>query len=517
MATRNILFGTEDAEKKLSPFQKILLFLSISLATFLIVLDYSVANVSLPYIAGDLGVSTDQGTYVITAFAVGSAVGLAMTGFLTKRIGEVKLITTSVFLFTLFSAICGLAFSLEMLIVARFIQGLISGPLIPLSQSILIKYGTPESRSRDLSIWSTIIITAPVIGPILGGYISDWYSWPWIFYINIPIGLFCGLSLWAILHNRESSTERTPTDLGGIVLLVLGVSTLQILLDKGQQWDWWNSSVIWALALISLMSFTYLIIREIWHKTPLLNLQLFRLPSFTISIICIAISYAMYFGAVVLVPLWLQQFMNYNAEWAGLAVCTLGIAPVLFSLVTPIIINRFGKVNTLMISFFFFAMGCFYSAYFTTQVDFFHIALGRFIFGCGFVCYVAPLLSLNIQDVSPDKLPSATGIFHFIRAMMGAVGTAVFTTIWQRRTYFHHMRLGENLTPYNQLLPQTSTPQTLEWLNREVDVQAAILAINDAFFLMGWLFVSLIALLIAWTFFSTKSTTSKAPVTIVTD
>jgi len=200
--------------------------------------------------------------------------------------------------------------------------------------------------------------------------------------------------------------------------------------------------------------------------------------------------------------------MEYNAEWAGFAVCTLGIAPVIFSLVTPYLIRKLGTEGTLMLSFSFFSIGCFYSAFFTTQVDFFHIALGRFIFGFGFICYIAPLLSLNIQDVPPEKLPSATGIFHFIRAMVGGIGTAVFTTIWQRRTSFHHLRIGEALTPYNPMLPMETTPESLTLLNRELDIQAAMLAINESFYLMGWLYIGLIALLTVWKLFNRNKKSS---------
>lgn len=474
------------------------MFACISLVTFLIVLDYSIANVSIPYIAGDLAASTDQGIYVITAFAIGSSIGLAMTGFLTKRIGEIRLITAAVALFTLFSLICGLSSSLEMLVIARFIQGLVSGPLIPLSQSLLVKYGTLESRARDLAIWSMIVVTAPVIGPILGGYISDWYSWQWIFYINIPVGIFCSIVIWRLLGKRESPIEKVPIDVPGIIFLSIGVSTLQVFLDKGQQWDWWRSNSICCLITISILSFICLLIRELYHKTPLLDVQLFKIPSFTLSIFCLMISYAMYFGSVVIVPLWLQEYMDYNAEWAGLAVCTLGVAPVLFSLVTPVLIQKLGTIGTLMISFFFFAVGCFYSAFFTTQVDFWHIAFGRFIFGCGFICYIAPLLTLNIQDIPSANLTGATGIFHFLRAVMGAVGTSVFSTIWERRTIFHHLRIGENLTLFNPQVPEPLTPASLEVLNRSLDVQAAMLAINDTFLLMGGLFIGLIAILAIW-------------------
>jgi DHA2 family multidrug resistance protein len=475
-----------------SPAHRFLLFVFISLASFLIVLDYSIANVSIPYIAGSLSVSNEQGTYVITTFAVGSAISLAMTGFLSKRIGEVRLLVSSILLFTFFSWVCGISISLEMIVVSRFLQGLVAGPLVPLSLSTLIKYGTEKTRTRDISIWSTIVIAAPVVGPVMGGWLSDWYSWPWIFYINIPIGIPCALVLWLLLRDKETPIVKVPSDIPGIILLALFVSSLQVILDKGQQWDWWRSELIWILAIITILSFTYLLIRERWTEHPLLDLSLFKIPTFLISVICLVFSYAVYFGSVVVVPLWLQEYMGYNAEWAGMAVCTLGIAPVLFTMVTPHIIHRFGNLKTLMLSLFLFGAGCLYSLFFTPQVDFYHVAMGRFIFGFGFVCYAAPLFGLCVQEIPKERLPSATGIYHFVRAMVGGFGTSIFTTIWMRRTYFHHMRTAEVLTPYNPLLPSEPNIESLTLLNRGVDVQAALLAINDIFLLMTLLYVALI-------------------------
>lgn len=482
----------------LTPAQRILLFLSLSLATFMMVLDYSIANVSIPYIAGDLAVSDDEGTYVITSFATGNAVGLAMTGWLTKRVGEVKLFTISIALFTFFSWICGLSTSLGMLIIARVIQGVVAGPMIPLSQSLLIQTGTPQTRTRDLSIWSTIVIAAPVVGPVLGGYISDWYVWPWIFYINIPVGIFCVITTWAILHHYEAKTIPEPGDYLGIILLSLGVGCLQVLLDKGQQWDWIRSERIRILGITTIVSFTFLIIREIWHRKPLLDLTLFKIPSFTLSIVCLMISYAIYFGTVVIVPLWLQEYMGYNAEWAGTAVAALGIAPVCLSMITPKLMEKLGNVRTVAIAFSVFAIGCFYSTTFTTLVDVQHVAFARFVFGFGFICYVAPLINMSVQMLPPEKLASGAGIFHFLRAMMGAVGTSVFTTIWIRRTIFHHERISGCLTPFNPSTPVITTQADRLNLNGMLDQQAALLAINDCFFLMGWLFVILVALLIGW-------------------
>ncbi len=320
----------------LTAMERHLLLLSAGLATFMIVLDYSIANISIPYIAGDLGVSNDQGTYVITSFAVGNAIGLAATGWLTKRIGPIRLIILSILLFTLFSWTCGMSINLTTLVLSRFIQGLVAGPVIPLSQSLIVTFATPQSRSRDIAIWTTIIIVAPVVGPILGGYISDWYFWTWIFYINIPIGILCALVLWLVMRKHEMGREKTPIDVAGVVLLSIGVACLQILLDKGQQWDWWNSYLIRALTIGSIVSFTFLAIREVWHKNPFLNVRLLSIPSYSVSIVCLIVSYAIYFGTIVIVPLWLQEYMNYHVEWAGVAVSAFGVPPIFLGMLSPL-------------------------------------------------------------------------------------------------------------------------------------------------------------------------------------
>ncbi len=495
----------------LTTMERFFLLLSAGLATFMIVLDYSIANISIPYIAGDLGVSNDQGTYVITSFAVGNAIGLAATGWLTKRIGPVRLIVLSILLFTLFSWVCGMSINLNMLVIGRFIQGLVAGPVIPLSQSLIVTFATPQSRSRDIAIWTTIIIVAPVVGPILGGYISDWYNWRWIFYINIPIGILCALVIWIVMRSHELGREKTPIDVPGLVLLTIGVSCLQIFLDKGQEWDWWNSYRIRALVIGSVVAFTFLAIREAWHNNPFLNVRLLTISSYAVSIVCLIVSYAIYFGTIVIVPLWLQEYMNYHVEWAGIAVSALGVAPIFLGMLSPLMMKKIGTVPTLMIAFLLFGGGCFYSAFFTTDVDIQHVAFGRFLFGFGFVCYFNPLVNMSIQDIPNEQLPNATGMFHFVRAMVGAIGTSVFTTFWVRRTIFYHQRIGELLTPFNPYTPQARDPQSLQILNDLMDQQAAMLAINDAFYLMGWLFMALVVLLLLWLFLKGKEASGKQP------
>ncbi len=508
---------SQEAAISLSFWPRMVVFIGLSLATFMVVLDYSIANVSLPYIAGDLAISAEQGTYVITSFAVGNAIGLAMTGWLAKRIGQIRLILLSTLLFIIMSWVCGISMNIEILVIARFIQGFVSGPMIPMSQSLIVMTSTPKARTNAVAIWATIVVVAPIVGPIAGGYISDWYHWPWIFYINIPIGIIALLLMLTYLRGKGNPPAKAPTDVLGLIFLVLGVTSLQVLLDKGQQWDWINSPIIVTLGIITIISFTLLIIWELFHLTPFLELRLFKFRTFTTGIVAIAFSYAIYFGSVVLVPLWLQVNVGYTATWAGLAVAPLGLAPMFLASCNPWIIRRIGTVSTLLFAFIIFCLACFYNAYFTPQVDFFHIGLSRFFFGIGMAFYITPLMLLFVQEIPHEQLASATGIFHFIRAMVGGIGTSLFTTLWERRTIFHHERIGDAITPFSLQTQHVlttlqrynlSTEKGLASLNSELNNQAALMALNDAFFLMAWIFIGLIVFLL---FSSRKSRPAKTP------
>lgn len=492
-------------QQKLSSTASFVLNIALSLATLLIVLDYSIANVAIPYISGDLAVSSDQGIYVITAFAVGNGIVLAISGWLTKRIGGARLLILSLLLFILFSWICGAARSFALLVAARFLQGVVSGPLIPLSQTLILQHNPVEKRNRVMAFWSMVVIVGPVIGPILGGWLTFDYKWPWIFFINVPIGLIAAFCIWRIIGFNQEKSEKIPLEGVGLVLLIIGVSCLQILLDKGQQFDWMRSPAIRTLLITTLISLSFLVVWELTHPRPLLDLRLMRIHSFRISILCIALSYAMYFGSVVLIPLWLQTSMGYTSPWAGIAVAPIGIAPLLFAPLSAKAIAKFGKILPLSLSFFLFSIACFYTAYFTTDVDIYHIGFSRLLFGCGFIFFITPLIALSVQDVPEERLANAASIFHFVRAIFGGIGTSVFTTMWLRRTYYHHERLGSSLTEYTassvdffHQLSQVGIPQesARTLLNQAVDGQAALLALNDCSFFMAWGFLALCLLLL---------------------
>ena len=288
------------------------------------------------------------------------------------------------------------------------------------------------------------------------------------------------------------------------LLLAIAVTSLQVLLDKGEQFDWFRSPIIQTLAVVSFLGFAYLIAWESTHPAPLIDLRLFKIRSYSISVIFILVIYAMYFGSVVLIPLWLQTNMGYTSTWAGVAVAPIGIAPFLFSAFTGILVNKHGVLKPLFLCFVFFAISCFYTAYFDTDVTIQSIWISRFLVGCGLVFFITPLFALSVQDVETERLPSATGVFHFVRAMSGGIGTSIFTTLWIRRSAYHHERTGSMLTHARHATEQflqeikelgLQGKQALGVLNEMLDNQAAMLALNDCFFVMGWIFLLLIFLL----------------------
>ncbi|NGX47935.1 MAG: Multidrug export protein EmrB [Chlamydiae bacterium] len=494
-----------EESKHLKGSRLFLAMLALSLATFLIVLDYSIANISIPYIAGDLAVSTNQGTYVITSFAVGSAISLPISGWLTKRVGLVRLTVLSLLGFIALSWVCGISRNLTMLVIARFVQGLAAGPLVPTSQSLTMMIFPPEKKNKALAFWSTVVVVAPIVGPVLGGYISYDIHWSWIFFINIPIGLFAAFIIQMLLKPFETAKEKMPTDWMGLILLAIGVTCLQFLLDKGEQYDWLHSPLISTCAIISTICFVYLIVWQLIGKNPILDLRLFKIPSFTVSVLYIATMYAIYFGGVILVPLWLQEYMGYTPIWAGIAVAPIGLMPALFSNLMGKMVSKIGAIIPLGISILLFALSSFDGAYFTTNVDLWHIVFSRFLFGCGLLFFIVPLFHLSVRDVPMEKLPTSTGMFHFVRAMMGGVGTSVFTTLWIRRSAFHHANQVATILPnrqpvddiYAQLNGLGITGERSQAvINDMATNQGAMLGFNDCFYLMGWIFIGMLAILL---------------------
>ncbi len=499
--------------KVLSPWMTIILNIALCSATLLIVLDYSIANVCIAYIAGDLAVSVDEGVYVITSFAVGNSVILPMSDWLSKRLGVVHCLVASILLFVVFSFLCGCSSSIQMLVVCRFFQGLVSGPLLPLSQSLLIEVNPPEKKNKMLAFFSAVVLIGPILGPALGGWIAYDYSWPWIFYLNIPIGLTGAALIWGLLKGKARPIEKKEMDWLGFFLLLVGVASLQIILDKGEQFDWFRSSIIRTLAASCIVSFTFFIAWELKHTKPFVDLRLLKIGSFLTSVVTFLLFYGVYFGAIVLVPLWLQTQMGYTTVWAGLAVAPFGIIPFFCSAFMGKVINTYGKIKPMIVAAICFVLTSIYPLQFDTSVDFFYIALSRFFFGFGVTLFVTPALSLSLQDIPTSKLASATGLFHFVRAVVGGFGTSIFTTLWDRRSIYHHKVVGENVTAFSSETQEMLSTlgklglknnDGLAALNTILDQQASMLALNDCFYLMAWVFMGLIPILLYFYFYEKR-------------
>ncbi|EEP4626687.1 DHA2 family efflux MFS transporter permease subunit [Salmonella enterica subsp. enterica serovar Paratyphi A] len=284
-------------QKPLEGAQLVIMTIALSLATFMQVLDSTIANVAIPTIAGNLGSSLSQGTWVITSFGVANAISIPLTGWLAKRFGEVKLFMWSTVAFAAASWACGVSSGLNMLIFFRVVQGVVAGPLIPLSQSLLLNNYPPAKRSIALALWSMTVIVAPICGPILGGYISDNYHWGWIFFINVPIGIAVVLMTLHTLRGRETHTERRRIDAVGLALLVIGIGSLQIMLDRGKELDWFSSQEIIILTVVAVIAISFLIVWELTDDHPIVDLSLFKSRNFTIGCLCISLAYMLYFGA----------------------------------------------------------------------------------------------------------------------------------------------------------------------------------------------------------------------------
>src|SRR5258708_3796414 len=302
--------------------------IALALGTFMQVLDTTIANVSIPTIAGNLGVSSSQGTWVITSFAVANGVSVPLTGWLMMRYGVVKTFVGSVAMFTIASFLCGVSWNLPSLIAFRILQGAVSGPMIPGSQALLIMIFPAAERGTALAIWSMTTLVAPICGPILGGYISDNISWPWIFLINLPVGIVCSVICWRNMRSRETPTRQVPIDRTGFFLLLVWVGAMQVMLDTGKYSDWFNSPAIVVELIIAIIGFIAWLIWELNEQHPIVDLSLMRSRNFVLATIVSCVGFAVFFGSNLLQPLWLQTRMGYIATWAGLVAAPSGVVAV---------------------------------------------------------------------------------------------------------------------------------------------------------------------------------------------
>ena len=494
------------ARKPLEGTQLVLMTIALSLATFMQVLDSTIANVAIPTIAGNLGASNSQGTWVITSFGVANAISIPITGWLAKRFGEVKLFLWSTVAFVVASWLCGMSESLSMLIFFRVIQGIVAGPLIPLSQSLLLNNYPPAKRSVALSLWAMTVIVAPICGPILGGWISDNYHWGWIFFINVPIGVVVVLRAFQTLRNRETATVIRPIDTVGLVLLVVGIGCLQVMLDRGKELDWFSSPEIITLTVIAVVALAVLLVWELTDDHPIVDLSLFKSRNFTIGCLSISLAYMLYFGSIVLLPQLLQEVYGYTATWAGLASAPVGIIPVILSPIIGRFAHKLDMRRLVSFSFIMYAV-CFYRRAYTFEpgMDFGASAWPQFIQGFAVACFFMPLTTITLSGLPPERLAAASSLSNFTRTLAGSIGTSITTTMWTNRESLHHAQLTESVTPYNANAQQMyakleqmgmSHEQASAYLAQQITNQGLIISANEIFWASAGVF--LVLLILVW-------------------
>ncbi len=496
------------APEELAPLTgaaKILGTVSLALATFMNVLDTSIANVSLSSIGGDLGVSTTQVTWVITSFGVANAIAVPLTGWLSQRFGAVRLFTASIVLFSIASLLCGLSRSLQELIVFRVLQGAVAGPMIPLSQALLLSSFSKAKAGTALAIWAMTTLVAPVMGPLLGGWITDNISWPWIFYINIPVGVFAAAATWGIYASRETARRKLPIDGVGFGLLIVWVGALQIMLDKGQELDWFHSSTIVALAVIAAIVFCFFVAWELLDNPyPVVDLRLFKRRNFWTGTLAFALGYGVFFGNVVVLPLWLQQYMGYTATEAGMLTAPVGILALLLSPIVGRWVGKFDPRWLASVAFMVFAVSLYMRTAYNTQANFGFLVVPIIVQGAGMAFFFVPLVSLVLSGLPPDRVPAASGLSNFARIVSGSFGTSIATTLWDNRAILHHAQLTEFVNPsstattdYLQTL-QTgglSSAQAGAAIDRGIEVESHLLAANDLFWISSILFLLMIGVI----------------------
>jgi DHA2 family multidrug resistance protein len=472
---------------------------ALALGTFMQVLDSTIANVSLPTIAGNLGVSSDNSTWIVTAFAVANGVAVPLTGWLMGRFGVVRTFCSAVVLFTLASFLCGIAWDLPSLIAFRVLQGAVSGPMIPGSQALLIAIFPPQKRATALGIWSITTLVAPIMGPILGGYISDNYHWSWIFLINVPVGLFCAGACWLMLRTRETPTRKLPIDTMGLALLVVWVGSLQVMLDLGKNADWFNDPMIVVLAVIAAIGFVAWVIWELTDANPTVDLSLFKNRNFAMGTVAFSLGYAVFFANTLILPLWLQTQLGYTATWAGLVAAPSGAVAVIL---TPFVARFSGKIDTRImasIAFVAFAVSYWMRSGYTTYASAWDFMLPMLVQGVAMSTFFVAMVTISLDGIAPQRIPSATGISNFARITGGSFAASIITTAWDQREALHQTRLADSVgmgpalqhALYGLRQLGLTDGQAAAAVTRQMVGQAYLLASTDLFYLSAILCVIL--------------------------
>ncbi len=489
---------------------KWLVALTVMLPTLIEIIDTSVVNVSLDHIRGSLSAGIDESTWTITSYLVSNAIIIPMTGWLSRLFGRKRYLIFSISLFTLSSFLCGSAWSLQSLVLFRILQGIGGGALQPISQSILLETFPRKQHGIAMAIFGIGIMFGPIIGPLLGGWITDNWSWHWIFYINVPIGIISIiLTIIFIVDPPYMEKMKLKIDYWGLIFLALGLGCLQIVLDKGQQENWFSSNFIVSLSTISAVSLLFFVFVELYAEYPIVNLKAFRKLSFSIGNLIMFTGFFNLFASIVLLPIYLQSLMGYTSFLAGLVLGPGGIATLIALPIAGTLVNKINPKFLLAFGVVVNAFATHLMSEFNLYADFWTVILPRIVLGIGMGFFFIPLTTLTMSGIKKEDMGNATAIYNLIRNLGGSFGVAFVTTMLSRRAQYHQTHLVENLTPFDssyQIFSEESA-QFLQYrgfedslsehgglalIYKELLRQASMMSFNDAFHLVSIFMISVL-------------------------
>src|SRR3954471_2879523 len=424
--------------------------LSVMFATFMEVLDTTVVNVSLPHIAGSLSATIDEATWALTSYLVANAIILPMTGWLASRFGRKNLLLLSVSGFTLSSFLCGLAPNLGMLILFRCLQGATGGAMQPLSQAVLLEAFPPKDRGKAMGFWGLGIVVAPIFGPVLGGWLTDNYSWRWVFYINIPVGIMSlVMTRLCIFDPPYLRQEARRVDYWGIGMLALGIGALQIVLDKGQEEDWFSSITITVLAVLAVVTLIALIIHEWTTDDPVVDLRVFKERSYAVGVFLMTMVGFVLYGSMVMLPIMLQTVFGYPPLQAGIAMAPRGIGSFCMMPIVGVMTGRFDARKLLTAGLFVGGVTLLWLSKLNLQAGYWDIFWPQLAQGAGMALLFVPLTTVAMDAIPRERMGNATSLFNLMRNIGGSIGIAITGTMLVRQQQTVTTMLGAHVTPYD--------------------------------------------------------------------
>jgi DHA2 family multidrug resistance protein len=500
-----------DGQRTVNPW---IVAIAVMFATFMEVLDTTVVNVSLPHIAGNLSATTEEATWVLTSYLVANAIILPLTGWLASFFGRKRLLMASVTGFTISSLLCGLAPSLPLLVIFRLIQGATGGAMQPLSQAVLLEAFPPHERGKAMGFWGLGIVVAPILGPVLGGWLTDSYSWRWVFYINLPVGIMSLIMTKLYIFDPPYlKRETTKIDYWGIGLLTLWVGTLQLVLDLGQRNDWFSSSFIVVLSAMSALGLVAFLARELMAKEPVIDLRVFKIRTYATGVFLMTSLGFVLYGSLVLLPIMLQTLLGYPSLQAGMAMAPRGLGSLIGMPLVGLIVAKTDARKLVALGLAVGAGTLFWLGQLNLGAGYWDIFWPQFLQGIGLSLVFVPLTTISMDSIPRERMGNATSLFSLMRNLGGGIGIAVTASILARKQQVYSSTLGEHVDAYSlraqQAMetlrqgfmaagadPYTAGQQAYAAMHGMVYRQAAMLSFVDVFRLLGLVFLALLPLIL---------------------